>query len=110
MFVVTRYDHPHIFVTCHRTGETYKFSMGSDGALTHPAAHSGQGAARRVAVQWLAQHGPEETSKAQAAECLEIARRTDDREGKIALLDIARAWLALADQHRKNSQATLVTP
>jgi hypothetical protein len=34
-----------------------------------------------------------------AAACLEIARKTDDREGKIALLDIARAWLALADQH-----------
>ena len=48
----------------------------------------------------------EETYKAHAAECLEIARQTDDREGKIALLDIARAWLALADQHRKNSQAS----
>jgi hypothetical protein len=44
----------------------------------------------------------EETYKANAAECLEIARKTDDREGKIALLDIARAWLALADQHHKN--------
>jgi hypothetical protein len=110
MFVVTRYDHPHVFVTCHRTGETYKFSLEIDGALTHPEAHSSQGVARRVAVEWLAQHGPEETSKAQAAECLEIARRTDDREGKIALLDIARAWLSLADQHGKNSQATLVTP
>jgi hypothetical protein len=110
MFEVTRYDHPHIFVTCHRTGETYKFSFGSDGALTHPEAHSRQGFARRVAVEWLAQHGPEETSKAQAAQCLEIARKTDDREGKIALLDMARAWLALADQHHQNSQATLVRP
>ena len=55
MFEVTRYDHPHIFVTRHRTGETYKFSFGSDGALTHPEAHSGQGAARQVAVGWLAQ-------------------------------------------------------
>jgi hypothetical protein len=44
----------------------------------------------------------EETYKANAAECLEIARKTDDREGKIALPDIARAWLALADQHHKN--------
>ena len=50
--------------------------------------------------------GREETYKAHAAECLEIARQTDDREGKIALLDIARAWLVLADQHRKNSQTS----
>jgi hypothetical protein len=48
----------------------------------------------------------EEVYKAHAAACLEIARKTDDREGKIALLDIARAWLALADQHDKNSQKT----
>jgi hypothetical protein len=55
MFEVTRYDDPDIFVTCHRTGETYKFSIGSDDALTHPEAHSGQGRARQVAVEWLAQ-------------------------------------------------------
>lgn len=42
-----------------------------------------------------------EEYKAHAAGCLEIARRTDNREGKIALLDIARAWLALAEQHDK---------
>ena len=52
--------------------------------------------------------GREEMYKEHAAVCLEIARKTDDREGKIALLDIARAWLALADQHDKNTQATLV--
>jgi hypothetical protein len=55
MFEVTRYDHPHIFVTRHRTGETYKFSITSDGTLTHPEAHSGQGTARQLAVEWLAQ-------------------------------------------------------
>jgi len=55
MFEVTRYDHPHIFVTRRGTGETYKFSISSDGALTHPEAHSSQGAARQVAVEWLAQ-------------------------------------------------------
>jgi len=52
--------------------------------------------------------GRDEMYKVHAAACLEIARKTDDREGKIALLDIARAWLALADQHDKNSQPTLV--
>jgi hypothetical protein len=52
--------------------------------------------------------GRDKVYKAYAAECLEIAQKSDDREGKIALLDIARAWLALADQHDKNSQTTLV--
>jgi hypothetical protein len=51
-----------------------------------------------------------EEYKAHAAGCLDIARKTDDREGKIALLDMARAWLALADQHDKNSQATRAAP
>ena len=37
--------------------------------------------------------------KVHAAACLDIARKTDDREGKIALLGIARAWLALADPY-----------
>jgi hypothetical protein len=39
---LTRYDHPHVFVTCHGTGETYKFSISRDDALTHPEAHSGK--------------------------------------------------------------------
>jgi hypothetical protein len=43
--------------------------------------------------------GQQEVYKVHAATCLEIARKTGDREGKIALLGIARAWLALADQH-----------
>ena len=46
----------------------------------------------------------EELYKVHAAECIEIARKTDNREGKIALLQIARAWLTLADQHHKSSQ------
>jgi hypothetical protein len=50
----------------------------------------------------------EETYKDHAAACLEIARKTDDREGKIALLYMARAWLKLADQHHMNSQTTLL--
>ncbi len=54
MFEVTRYDHPHVFVTRHRTGETYKFSVGDDGELTHPDAQLNQRAARRIAVEYLA--------------------------------------------------------
>jgi len=33
MFEVTRYEPPEIFVTSRRTGETYKFSVGGDGAV-----------------------------------------------------------------------------
>ena len=55
MFEVTRYDHPHIFVTRHRTGETYKFSIGNEGALNHEDARSRQGEARRTAFEYLAQ-------------------------------------------------------
>ena len=45
----------------------------------------------------------EEMYKVHAAACLEIARTADNREGKIALLDMARAWLALAEKHDKKS-------
>jgi hypothetical protein len=55
MFEVTRYDHPLLFVTCHQTGETYEFSIRSDGTLTHPEALQSQREARRVAGAWLAQ-------------------------------------------------------
>jgi hypothetical protein len=46
--------------------------------------------------------GRAEMYKVHAAACLEIARTANNREGKIALLDMARAWLALAEQHDKN--------
>ena len=47
MFEVTRYDHPHIFVTCHRTGETYRFSIGSDDALRGTLSFSWSATAKR---------------------------------------------------------------
>jgi hypothetical protein len=49
----------------------------------------------------------EELYKDHAAACLEIARKTDDRAGKLALLDLARAWIALAEEHDKNHRAAL---
>jgi hypothetical protein len=52
----------------------------------------------------------QELYKVQATACLEIARKTDDREGKIALLGIARAWLALADQHAGAALAAATPP
>ena len=55
MFEVTSYVYPHIFVTRHRTGEIFKFSIRGDGTLTHPEARVDQGEARRAAVAWLTQ-------------------------------------------------------
>ncbi len=54
--------------------------------------------------------GREEVCKEHAAACLENARRTDDREGKMALLDIARAWLALAEQHAAAASIAAAIP
>jgi hypothetical protein len=55
MFEVTKYEFPHIFVTSRRTGETFKFLIGIDGALAHSEARFDQGDARRTAISYLAQ-------------------------------------------------------
>ena len=54
MFEVTRYGPPLVFVTKRQTGETYKFSVASDGAVYDEALFD-QGDARRVAITYLAQ-------------------------------------------------------
>ena len=54
MFEVTRYEPPQIFVTKRQTGETYKFSVGIDGAVNDNALFD-QGDARRAAINYLAQ-------------------------------------------------------
>jgi len=43
-----------------------------------------------------------------AANCIRLAQKAADSEGKLALLDMARAWRTLADQAEKNSETTLV--
>jgi hypothetical protein len=43
-----------------------------------------------------------------AAHCLLLAKQTPSRETKLVLLDMARAWLLLAEQNRKNGQNALV--
>jgi hypothetical protein len=53
MFEVTRYEPPHVFVTKRQTGETYKFSVGSDGAVNDEALFD-EAAARRAAITYLA--------------------------------------------------------
>ena len=54
MFEVTRYESPLVFVTKRQTGETYKFSVGIDGAVNDEALFD-QGDARRAAMTYLAQ-------------------------------------------------------
>ena len=54
MFEVTRYEPPHVFVTKRQTGETYKFLVGSDGAVNDERLPD-QGDARRAAIIYLAQ-------------------------------------------------------
>lgn len=39
-----------------------------------------------------------------AAKCIELAQVTDDNRRKLSLLDMARAWLAVAEQGEKNRQ------
>ena len=46
--------------------------------------------------------------RAHAATCVQLAQHTADPQSKIALLDMARAWLALLQQGEKYSQTTLV--
>jgi|HubBroStandDraft_4_1064222.scaffolds.fasta_scaffold107271_1 hypothetical protein len=53
MFEVTRYEPPEIFVTSRRTGETYKFSVGVDGAVNDEIPYDRD--ARRTAILYLAQ-------------------------------------------------------
>jgi hypothetical protein len=54
MFEVTRYEPPEIFVTSRRTGETYKFSVGGDGAVIDELPFDERDA-RRAAIVYLAQ-------------------------------------------------------
>ena len=54
MFEVTRFEPPLVFVTKRQTGETYKFSVGIDGAVNDNALFD-QGDARRAAINYLAQ-------------------------------------------------------
>jgi hypothetical protein len=53
MFEVTKYEFPHIFVTSRRTGETFKFLVGIEGALAHNKARLDQKDAWQVAMAYL---------------------------------------------------------
>lgn len=53
MFEVTRYEHPYIFVTSRRTGETYRLLVGAAGTLVEDGPRFDAGEARRKASQYL---------------------------------------------------------
>ena len=53
MFEVTTYEHPLIFVTSRRTGETYRFLVGKDNALIIAGMPFDQVDARRTAIAYL---------------------------------------------------------
>jgi len=56
----------------------------------------------------MAGDGQIEIYRSHAGVCFWLAQKTDDRDSKLILLDMARAWLALAEQGEKNRQTTLV--
>jgi hypothetical protein len=43
-----------------------------------------------------------------AAHCVELAEKISDAEGRLALLSMAKSWLALVEQAVKNSETVLV--
>jgi hypothetical protein len=43
-----------------------------------------------------------------AAHCVDLAEKISDAEGRLALLTMAKSWIALAEQAVKNSETILV--
>jgi len=43
-----------------------------------------------------------------ATKCVQLAQTTSDLQAKLTLLEMARAWLALAEQAIKNSETVLI--
>ena len=58
-FAVVRHAHPNILVVNRQTYETYRFTVGADGALAHDGLRSDRGEAGRTAIAFLAQSGQE---------------------------------------------------
>lgn len=54
MFEVARYEHPEIFVTSRRTGETYRFLVRDDGTIEIDGTAFDQREALRTAAAHLA--------------------------------------------------------
>ena len=43
-----------------------------------------------------------------ATQCVQLAQHTSDHRAKLMLLEMARVWLALAEQAIKNSETVLI--
>jgi hypothetical protein len=56
----------------------------------------------------MAQVGQVGAYQLRAAQCVRLAHAATDPEAKLTLLDMAQAWLALAEQAVKNSETVLV--
>ena len=54
-FQVVRHEHPDIFVVNRQTYETYRFTVGDDGAIARDGLPSDLSEARRAALAFLAQ-------------------------------------------------------
>ena len=52
-FHVVRHERANIFVLNRQTYETYRFTVGEDGALAHDEPRSDLGEARRTAIAFL---------------------------------------------------------
>jgi len=55
MFEVREYTDPYIFVTCRRTGETYRFRVENDGTVRDNGHASTKGMLVETAITYLAQ-------------------------------------------------------
>jgi len=53
-FEVVCHEHPDIFVVNRQTYETYRFTVGEDGALARAEPQSDLGVARQAAIAFLA--------------------------------------------------------
>jgi hypothetical protein len=65
----------------------------------------------RLLTGWdrqMLRDGQADVYRVHAAQCVLLAQKTDDPESKLALLDMARSWQALANQNDKNSRTSLV--
>jgi hypothetical protein len=56
----------------------------------------------------MSRDGKADVYRVHAAQCIQLAQKTDDPDTKLVLIDMARSWLALANQNDKNSQTALV--
>jgi hypothetical protein len=62
-FEVVRHAHPNILVVNRQTYETYRFTVGDDGALVRDGLQSDLGEARRTAIAFLARSGKERATR-----------------------------------------------